>query len=285
MIVGVDAMGGPLHLVRISTWMIGVLTFTLSAGAQDPEDVPDAKAPNAPAPTYIPAMPPGGPPPFTAEAPYPAASAVETSFQPDEPDLRLLSLSSEIPYQAVSVVHRRWRQPRGYLTGYGIAPMYNPLCEGPCELRLMRGQYHWALSKAGGQIVPAEGTPIITGPSTLHAHYKDNSGIRTAGAVVGIAGTIGGIVMIFESFQDKQVCDTFGNCYTHQDVNGALLAGGLGVLVGSAIAAALMLSVDDEARITVIPLRLRPAGATLDSGNLPIKSFASPEGAAVAIYF
>jgi hypothetical protein len=149
----------------------------------------------------------------------------------------------------------------------------------------MRGQYHWALSKAGGSIVPAVGTTVITGPSTLHAHYEDNSGIRTAGAIIGIVGIIGGIVMIFESFHDKEVCDGFGNCYVHQDVNGGLLAGGLGVFVGSAIASSLMISRDDQARITVSPLRLRNAGAFLDSGHIKGPSLASPAGAAVTIPF
>ena len=88
----------------------------------------------------------------------------------------------------------------------------------------MRGPYHLALSKADGSLIPVEGSQVIAGPSTLHAHYADRSDLRTAGAVIGIVGTIGGIVMMFESVHDKETCDAFGYCQTQTDVNGALLA-------------------------------------------------------------
>ncbi len=213
------------------------------------------------------------------------ASAVDARFQPEEPDLKLLSLSTEVPYQAVALVRHRWRRPPGYLVGFGMVPVYDTLCEGPCDLRLMRGQYHWALSKAGGPVVAAVGTTVVSEPSTLHAHYEDNSGIRTAGAIVGITGMLAGIVMMFESFHDKEVCDGFGNCYTHADVNGGLLAGGLGVFIGSAIASSLMLSRDNEARITITPLKLHTAGLFLDSGYNSSKVLTNSSGAAVTVRF
>lgn len=275
----------PMRVVLGITWMVGFLGVTAKARAQDLTDAPEVAAPSAPAPNFTPAMPSSGPPPFSTQTPYPIAAAVEATFQPDDPNLRLLSLSGEMPYQEIAVVHRGWWRPRGYFIGYGLLPMYAPLCDGPCNLRLMRGQYHWALSKEGGPIVPVEGTAIISGPSALHAHFVDHSDLRTAGAIVGIVGAIGGIIMIFESFHEKEVCDAYGYCYRHDDVNGALLAGGLGVFVGSAIASSIMIFQRDEAKISVSPLRTRPIGGPRESGLMRANPRVNPPGAAVTISF
>ncbi len=266
-------------------WTLGLVCVATPARAQDSVDAPEAPPPTTQAPTFTPPLPGNGPPPFAGQAPYPSAVAVEASFQPDEPDLQLLSLSGEMPYQEVAVARRGWWRPRGYFVGYGMAPVYAPLCDGPCHLRLMRGQYHWALAKEGGPIIPAEGGGLIAGPSTLHAQYVNRSGIRTAGAVIGIVGTIGGIVMMFESVHDKDVCDDFGYCYRHEDVNGALLAGGIGVFIGSAIASSIMLFQRDEARISVTPLQLRTVGRARDSGFVATSARANPQGAALTVSF
>jgi hypothetical protein len=149
----------------------------------------------------------------------------------------------------------------------------------------MPGHYHWALARSDGTIVSAHGPSVISGPSTLHAHFEDKSGLRATGAAVGLVGAVGGIVMILESFHDKQVCDAYGYCRLHSDVNGPLFAGGIGVLVGSAIVSAVLISQRDEARISVEPLRLLTIGSAREAVYSTATLRAQPQGASATIPF
>jgi hypothetical protein len=74
--------------------------------------------------------------------------------------------------------------------------------------------------------VPAAGGNLIGFPATLNARYSDRSGLRTAEAIVGVAGVLSGIIMIAESYQDIQDCDAYGYCCQHSKVDNPLLFGG-----------------------------------------------------------
>jgi hypothetical protein len=126
----------------------------------------------------------------------------------------------------------------------------------------MKGPYHFALSKGGGAPVAIDGATFVSGPSTLHAQYVDRSGIRTAGAVIGIVGTLGGLVMVLASIHEEHTCDSYGYCYRHDEVNDPLLVSGIGVILGSAIASSIMIWQRDEAKLTIGPLRIRDLRAS-----------------------
>ncbi len=243
-------------IARTARWIIASVSLTTSAWSQDEPDTQELTQPTSPPPTYMPPLPADGPPAFSKDTLYPEQSSADVHFDPDDPNVRLMTLSGVMPVQRVAFVRRGWWRPRSYFYGVGAEPVYASLCEGPCDLRLMRGPYNLALSKADGSLIPVEGPQVIAGPSTLHAHYADRSGLRTAGALVGIVGTIGGIVMMFESVHDKETCDAFGYCQTQTDVSGALLAGGIGVFIGSAVVGSILVFQRDEAQITITPLRL-----------------------------
>ncbi len=259
------------------------LTFASLARAQDSAE--PMASPPGPAPSYTPAPPPQTPPPVVGATPGQRGARAEVRFEPDDPGVQLLTLSGAMPFEQIGYVHHGWWRPHGYYYGYGVAPVYSPLCEGTCSLQLMPGPYHLALAQSGGTIVPVEGPTLIGGPSTIHAQYVDRSGLRTTGVVVGVVGAVAGIIMIIDSYHDHYECDAYGDCYEHSDVNGPLVAGGIGVLVGSAIVSAVLISQRDEAKISVTPLRLLSMGTRRESGFLPPSLRTQPEGAMVSIPF
>lgn len=269
------------RIPRLGMWFVGLLCFNSWANAQESTEQAPALPPSEP-PAYVPLMPPGHPPPFSPRVPSPAA--VDARFDPDNPDVQLLSLSAEIPFEHVAAGRRGWWRPGGYSMGFGLAPVYAPLCDGPCNLRLMRGPYHLALSKRGGTPVPVEQTVFIGGSSTLHAHYVDRSGIRTAGAVIGIVGTIGGLVMIMASIHEERTCDGYGYCYRHDQTSDPLLISGIGLFLGSAIASSIMIWQRDEATLTIAPLRIPNASRTFRDARTPLAALGLP-GAAATVTF
>jgi len=92
--------------------------------------------------------------------------------------------------------------------------------------------------------------------------------------------------MIAEAYHDHCDYDAYGDCYyRHADVNGPLVAGGIGVLVGSAIVAAVLMSQRDEARISVSPLHVANRKSPGDVGFIPVTLRTQPEGAAVSLSF
>ena len=255
---------------------------TPPAGGQD--KVEPAASPPGPAPTYTPPAPPRRPPVFAEARPRRRQNYSEVRFVPNDASVRLLMLSGEMPFERVALVHYGWWRPHGYYYGYGVAPVYTPLCQGTCTLRLAPGHYQFALAQPGGPIVPVFGGSLLGGPATLHADYVDRSGLRTAGVVVGVVGVLGGIVMIAESYQDSDECDGYGYCYRHSKVNDPLLVGGIGVLIGSAIVSAVLVTQRDEARISVTPLQVLSAGSPRELGPYAT-SLRVPQGASVRISF
>ena len=268
---------------RFAWPMLAVLAFASQARGQDNAET--MAPPPGPVPSYVPPAPPSSPPPLVAPNSGRPQTHSEVHFEPNDAGVQLLMRSGEMPFERVSIVHYGWWRTHGYYSGYGVAPVYTPLCEGPCTLRLAPGHYQWALSQPGGPIVPAAGANLIGGPATLHAYYVDRSGLRTAGAVVGVVGVLSGIIMIAESYSDDLVCDGYGYCYRHSKVNDPLLVGGIGVLIGSAIVSAVLASQRDEARISVTPLRVLGVGFPGETGPYAKSLRAHPEGATVTVPF
>ena len=247
-----------------------------------------------PPPNYTPPLPPPGyesapseappsyapPPGYAPSRRARSAASAEVRFEPEEPDLTLLSMSGAAPVERFHPYRHWW----GGRYSYGWAPMYSPICDQACATRFAPGPYQLALSKNGGPPVPAYGPAVIRGPSLIRGSYADRSGVRAAGWVVGIGGLVGGIVMIAVAAQDERRCNPDGYCYRHETANTPLLVGGIAVLVVSSIVGGVLAAQRDEARISVEPLRLSSRGALREeSAALGAESLA--QGAALALHF
>lgn len=172
---------------------------------------------------------------------------------PDEPDVALLSRSGEMPFARVEPYGYGWYYERG------VVPLYSPICEGRCATTVPPGTYDLALSKAGGRAVPVHASVVLQRPTLIRAHYVDHGGTRALGAVIGIAGTVGGVIMMIASVHPvTDYCDDYGYCYGHDEVDAPLLAGGIGVTVGSMIVGSVLALQHDRARLRLTPLAVAP---------------------------
>jgi hypothetical protein len=144
-----------------------------------------------------------------------------------------------------------------------------------------------ALAKGDGRAVPTAEPLVVEGPTTVRGSYVDHSGLRLAGWLIGLGGAVGGVVMIIASANGPTVCDDAGYCHTQ--VDGGLLAGGIGVVVATGIVGSILALQRDEAHITVEPLRLAPgggpAGASRDAPFAARVASAPAEGAALTLSF
>jgi hypothetical protein len=153
-----------------------------------------------------------------------------------------------------------WGRPGwgGYGVGYGVAPYYGeivtktyqPICEAPCDATLLSGRHRMALSLDGGQPVNVLQPIDLTEESIIEGRYVDKSRMRRAGWATFLAGSIAGMALMFGSID-----------YRHDPLIGDQLRyrpmfyTGIGLFVSSIITGAVLASQDDEARITVIPVR------------------------------
>jgi hypothetical protein len=237
---------------------------TGSAGAQELRPLPPPALPSEVAPGL----------PSRGAVPSPSPGAAEVRFEPGEPDVTLLRLSAAVPVERVTSYNSE--------SWYSL---YGPLCQGPCTTHLPPGAYRLALAK-GGRIVTVRGPVVIEGPATLHGDYIDRSVLRATGLVVGVAGAVGGFVMIVASAQSRAVCDFNGICVSTGTANGPLLAGGVAVLVVSAVVGSILTFQNDGARITVEPLpAVRALGGAPREGTVANLQASQPQGAAVALHF
>ncbi|HEY1534476.1 MAG TPA: hypothetical protein VGF76_10670 [Polyangiaceae bacterium] len=265
--------------VVLAAVIVTCVTGAPLAGAQQtapPEPPPSGPPPPPPdygnAPGYGP--PPSGPPR--------AQGSVEVRFEPDAPNLSLFSASGAAPVERFRRFHYGWWG--GYRYDYGWAPLYSPVCDQACATRLTPGPYQLALAKNNGRVVPAYGPLVINGPSLIRGSYSDHSGLRATGWVIGVAGLVGGIVMIVASANDEFVCDPDGFCHHHETADTPLLVGGIGVLVVSSIVGGVLASQHDEAHLSIEPLRLSSFGSLRES-LAATGAEAHPEGAALALHF
>ncbi|HEX3776540.1 MAG TPA: hypothetical protein VHV51_18840 [Polyangiaceae bacterium] len=286
--------------MRTQSILAGLLVTVLTIapfGAVKTAAAQTTPPPGETPPNYTPPPPPSGtgtgtqenyaeptaPPPGYGAPPRPSATGgADVQFAPNEPDLQLYSMSGEAPFEAVHY-HRGWWGGH-YSVGYGWAPQYSPVCDQACRTRFVPGAYRLALSKNGGRVVPVWSPTMINGPSLLNASYTDRGGLRAAGWVIGIAGAVGGIVMIAASLHEHDECDPDGFCQEHDTADGGLLFGGIGVLVASGIVGSILIAQHDEAHITVEPLRLSSYGSMRES-IAAMGGEARPQGAALALHF
>jgi len=278
---------------------VALATVLLAAGARAQQEVaplppPPPPPPAAPAgappppppppqggtPYYAPPAPPPGAPYYAPPPGPPAAPGrlEQVRFEPDDPDLALMVRTGEMPVRRVQRFRHVWYYERGFV------PIYSPACEGPCTTELAAGTYHLALAKDGGRAVPAGGA-VVNGPSSIHATYDDRRGTRIVGGIVLVGGIIGGIVMIVASVEGQsQTCNGNGDGGCTVQVNGPLLAGGIGVVVASVVVGTILASQRDHAHIMVTPLTMPTVGALKESPMAALGA-APAQGAGLTLTF
>lgn len=128
----------------------------------------------------------------------------------------------------------------------GTASTYSVICTAPCTATLPPGTHRIALSLDGGKSVEAEQAVVLGGPTRVEGTYTSNSGIRTAGWIIAIAGGLAGIGIMVAAYPSSDTEEP-------DDGNPALALAGTGVLLGAAITGGIMVSVDDDAEVQASP--------------------------------
>ena len=281
-------MRSKVVLVAVVVSFVTGAPLGVKQAAAQSQPPPSQPPPNEPPPGYTPPPPPGyggpnapgyGPP---SGPPPRVPGSVNIRFEPDASNLSLFSASGAAPVERFRRFHYGWWG--GYRYDYGWAPLYSPVCDQACATRFAPGAYQLALAKNNGRVVPTYGPVVINGPSLIRGSYSDHSGLRATGWVIGVAGLVGGIVMVAASANDEFVCDPDGFCHHHETADAPLLVGGIAVLVVSSIVGGVLLSQHDEAHLSVEPLRLSSFGSLRES-LAATGAEAHPEGAALALHF
>ena len=168
-------------------------------------------------------------------------------FVPASPDLVLSVRQGEVS-QTGRVLALRTIEYYG--TTY--KPIYETVCEGDCTRTFALGTQRLALGKKGGTPTEAADPILVSGPSTLRGEYIDRGAQRTAGAVIGIVGGVGGLgVGGYELFSGNST---------------AIGLAGLGVMVTSLIVGSLLALAKDETFFTLTPLATGAAKPLRESG-------------------
>jgi hypothetical protein len=145
----------------------------------------------------------------------------------------------------------------GYGVGYGgVAPYYGevitrayqPICEAPCDAKLLSGRHRLALSLEGKRPIEIAQAIDLTADSVVEGRYVDKSRIRKAGWAVFGAGAISGMALMFASV-NYNYDPRFGQQIRYT----GMFYTGLGLFLASIITGSVLASQDDEAYVNVYP--------------------------------
>jgi hypothetical protein len=130
---------------------------------------------------------------------------------------------------------------------------YERICTAPCEVSLPAGTETLALSKDQKSPLAAEPVTLPPGDSKLTGSIESRSGLRAAGWVVLIGGTVAGLAIVFTSRTTEQTCSQYGGCSDTPKLNTAQLLGGVALGGLSIGIGGVMARVPDKAIIEVTP--------------------------------
>jgi len=142
--------------------------------------------------------------------------------------------------------------------GFGMAPYYGeiitktyqPICEAPCEATLLSGRYRMALSLGGGRPVEVAQPIDLTSDSVIEGSYVDKRRLRRAGWITFAVGAVAGMALMFASV-DYRSDPYFGDQLRYPP----MFYSGVGILVSSIVAGAVLAAQNDEAHVKVYPGR------------------------------
>lgn len=145
----------------------------------------------------------------------------------------------------------------GYGMGYGgaapyygevVTRAYQPICEAPCDAKLLSGRHRLALSLEGKRPLEVEQPIDLNVDSVVEGRYVDKSRIRKAGWAVFGAGAISGMALMFASV-NYNYDPRFGQQIRYT----GMFYTGLGLFLASIITGSVLASQDDEAYVNVYP--------------------------------
>lgn len=182
------------------------------------------------------------------------ADAVEVNLRANLPEVTFHLKMGSANFEGLG---QGWTANGGLMTTAvsGSSNSYAVICTAPCTATLPAGTHRLALSLEGGKSIEAEQSVTLDGPAQVEGTYSSNSGVRTAGWVIGIAGGLAGLGMMFAAFPSSDPDD-------EESGDSTLMLAGTGVAIASFITAWIMISVDDDADVQAAPtmakLRHRP---------------------------
>jgi len=138
--------------------------------------------------------------------------------------------------------------------GVAVAVGFEKLCSAPCQVTLAAGNETFALSRNGEFPTTAAPLTIPPGASTLSGHFESRPGLHIAGWVVAAGSLIGGSVLMYTSFEKKQVCTSGpSSCYDSHELHLLPFISGIGILgLGLPIGLGMAFA-RDVARIDLTP--------------------------------
>ena len=126
---------------------------------------------------------------------------------------------------------------------------YQFLCAAPCKRSVAAAAYDVALVAPSGTLLDGRVVDLPPGPSTLRAAHHSNAGGRTLGWVILVASVAGGLGLASTGFfQTSQRCGAAG-CEDKITPNGAMLAGGLGLVAVGSLLGLLLIHRHDSAQL------------------------------------
>ena len=142
--------------------------------------------------------------------------------------------------------------------GYGVAPYYGqvvtrayePICEAPCDARLLSGRHRLALSLGGNKPIEIRDPVDLTTDAVVEGRYVDKRRIRKAGWAVFGAGAAAGLALMFASVNYRYDAQ-FGQQIRYPPV----FYTGVGLFLSSIITGAVLAARDDEAHVNVYPVK------------------------------
>jgi hypothetical protein len=138
--------------------------------------------------------------------------------------------------------------------------VYEHLCSAPCEAKLPVGRNRIAVASGGSPVVASRDITLYA-PTTLTAHYSSYSAQRILGTLVLVAGSVGGVALIFTAPACKEdptdLTKPLHCTYTQQII-------GTAVGVASVVVGSLLLLKSDRVEVSIA------AGAPT-AGSLPLE--------------
>lgn len=130
--------------------------------------------------------------------------------------------------------------------GYAIGWEFERLCTAPCETRLPRGEYQFAIGPGVAIPMPSGEMTRIDEDSEIHIEYTSRADTRWGGLGVAIGGSLLGTLMMLLAVPALSDGNGAGG--------GLLLGLGGAGMITSAIVGVLMMMTPDETQLTTQPL-------------------------------
>ncbi|HVU05042.1 MAG TPA: hypothetical protein VHE30_25005 [Polyangiaceae bacterium] len=126
---------------------------------------------------------------------------------------------------------------------------YRPLCQTPCSATLAPGSYQFALAhERGDKPAASEDLIEVRSGTTVHAEYESKAGLRAAGWILALGGTLGGTLLMLDSIHKEGPCISGTDPCIHESSSdsGELVGGLVLTAVGVGVGTVLIIQKDSS---------------------------------------